>query len=119
MGSRKKCLECKERIIGRTDKKFCDDLCRSNYNNRVYRKKNNRLKLTNRILKTNYDLLNTRLTNGVLLIPRTELKEQGFRFNYLTGINKRKGRRVFNIYDIQYVNSENGNYLKILSDEEE
>jgi hypothetical protein len=29
----KKCLACNKTLRGRADKKFCDDYCRSNYNN--------------------------------------------------------------------------------------
>ena len=28
------CLECGEKIIGRSDKKFCNDACRNSYNNK-------------------------------------------------------------------------------------
>ncbi|RYF12576.1 MAG: DUF2116 family Zn-ribbon domain-containing protein, partial [Flavobacteriales bacterium] len=28
------CLDCNTEIKGRADKKFCDDQCRNNYNNR-------------------------------------------------------------------------------------
>ncbi|MEO7801082.1 MAG: DUF2116 family Zn-ribbon domain-containing protein, partial [Ginsengibacter sp.] len=30
----KKCLACGKPLRGRVDKKFCDDYCRNNYNNR-------------------------------------------------------------------------------------
>ena len=30
----KNCLECGTRIIGRADKKFCNDSCRNSYNNK-------------------------------------------------------------------------------------
>ena len=29
----KQCLECQKNMNGRSDKKFCDDYCRNNYNN--------------------------------------------------------------------------------------
>jgi len=45
------CLECGEPLIGRSDKKFCDDQCRNAYNNKLnrdhinlYRNINNKLR---------------------------------------------------------------------------
>jgi len=32
---KKKCLECNDEFIGRADKKFCSDNCRSAYNNKL------------------------------------------------------------------------------------
>lgn len=29
------CVECKKKIVGRSDKKFCDYVCRNNFNNRI------------------------------------------------------------------------------------
>lgn len=29
------CLDCGKALVGRADKKFCDDSCRNNYNNRI------------------------------------------------------------------------------------
>ena len=31
----KLCLNCNKPVKGRTDKKFCDDYCRNNYNNQL------------------------------------------------------------------------------------
>ncbi|MFA6947300.1 MAG: DUF2116 family Zn-ribbon domain-containing protein, partial [Pedobacter sp.] len=31
----RECLDCGAALRGRTDKKFCDDQCRSNFNNRM------------------------------------------------------------------------------------
>lgn len=33
----KKCLECGEKIVGRADKKFCNDYCRNAYNNNLHK----------------------------------------------------------------------------------
>ena len=38
---KKKCLECKDPIIGRADKKFCSDQCRNTYNNKLNSDSNN------------------------------------------------------------------------------
>lgn len=36
-----KCLQCGREFVGRTDKKFCSNVCRSAYNNHKYKTENN------------------------------------------------------------------------------
>ena len=43
--SSKQCPECGEKIVGRTDKKFCSDGCRNTYNNRMNKDQKNFLSL--------------------------------------------------------------------------
>jgi hypothetical protein len=83
----KNCLACERPIKGRTDKKFCDDSCRNNYNNRLYsysipvvRNINNILRKNRRILE---DLLSG-LDKKVLVVERRKLAEKGFQFEYFT-----------------------------------
>jgi hypothetical protein len=83
----KNCLACERPIKGRTDKKFCDDACRNNYNNRLYsysipvvRNINNILRKNRRILE---DLLSG-LEKKVLVVERRKLVEKGFQFEYFT-----------------------------------
>jgi hypothetical protein len=33
METNKFCLNCNEKLVGRTDKKFCSDYCRTHYHN--------------------------------------------------------------------------------------
>ena len=83
----KNCLACDRSIKGRTDKKFCDDSCRNNYNNRlnsdatpIVRNINNILRRNRRILE---DLLSG-LEKKVLVIDKKKLLEKGFQFEYFT-----------------------------------
>ena len=83
----KNCLACDKLIKGRADKKFCDDSCRNNYNNRmnsytspVVRNVNNILRRNRRILE---DLL-APLDKKVLVIERRKLVERGFQFDFIT-----------------------------------
>jgi hypothetical protein len=83
----KNCLACDRPIKGRTDKKFCDDSCRNNYNNRLYsysipvvRNINNILRKNRRILE---DLLSG-VEKKVLVVERQKLVEKGFQFEYFT-----------------------------------
>jgi len=42
------CLDCGEAIRGRADKKFCNDQCRSNYNNQLNNDSHNLVRNTNK-----------------------------------------------------------------------
>ena len=50
---KRRCLECNEEIIGRSDKKFCDDQCRNAYNNKKGSEKIMIVKKINKILIIN------------------------------------------------------------------
>ena len=47
---KKHCLNCSRLITGRSDKKFCSDSCRTMFNNRIYRERNDELIRIDRIL---------------------------------------------------------------------
>lgn len=102
----KKCMSCNRAIKGRSDKKFCDDSCRNNYNNRlnsdsrpVMRNINNILRKNRRILE---ELLSGREKN-ILVIERKKLVEKGFHFEYFTEqiYNNRK-KEYHYCYDYGY-----------------
>ena len=54
---KKKCPECSDLIIGRTDKKFCSDGCRNSYNNRVNKDQKNLIRNINNRLRKNWRIL--------------------------------------------------------------
>ncbi|MCF0177701.1 MAG: hypothetical protein HUJ90_03665, partial [Bacteroidales bacterium] len=64
-----KCLECGEDFVGRSDKKFCCDLCRTSYYNKIYRNKNANMAEVNRILSRNRHFLAGNYAKGITKIP--------------------------------------------------
>jgi hypothetical protein len=81
------CLACKQPIKGRADKKFCDDSCRNNYNNRMNSYTNPQVRNINNILRKNRRILEQVLApfeKKVLVIERKKLAEKGFQFEYIT-----------------------------------
>ena len=54
---KKLCLTCSKPIKGRTDKKFCDDYCRNNYNNQLKSSTTNINKNINNTLGKNRRIL--------------------------------------------------------------
>ncbi|MBO9202258.1 MULTISPECIES: hypothetical protein [Niastella] len=102
----KNCLACDRPIKGRIDKKFCDDSCRNNYNNRLnsysiplVRNINNILRRNRRILE---DLL-APLERKVLVVERQKLAELGFQFQYFTEqYHPDKKEQYFYCYEYGY-----------------
>ena len=98
------CLECGEPIVGRSDKKFCDDQCRNAYNNRlnrdhitIYRNINNHLRKNRRILK---ELNKT----GKTKVKIENMRKKGFDFKYHTHIlQTNKGSIYYFCYDMGYL----------------
>ena len=78
------CLDCNAVLNGRADKKFCDDQCRTNYNNHIRTEDNSFLNEVNRVLKKNRDILKTNNPGGKTKVKRETLIRKGFDFNYHT-----------------------------------
>lgn len=108
----KKCLECGEELIGRTDKKFCNDGCRNAYNNKQYSKQNGVVKHINSILQKNRKILGTLLIDEVVKVPKKKLDELGFNFNYYTHHHTTsKGTNYIYCYEYGYLPLENNFFL--------
>jgi hypothetical protein len=83
----KNCQACDRPIKGRTDKKFCDDSCRNNYNNRMNSYSSPLVRTINNILRRNRRILEyllDPLEKKVLVIERQKLVDRGFHFEYMT-----------------------------------
>lgn len=108
------CLDCQQPIIGRTDKKFCDDQCRTNYNNRLKSQDNSSLKEINQILKKNYLVLKDCNPEGKTKIKKDLLLQKGFNFGYHTHIyTTQKGVSYTFCYDYGYLVLDNENILLV------
>lgn len=97
------CLDCGKVLIGRADKKFCDDSCRSNYNNR-HNNSDSYLKEVNAILKRNRKILEQANPDGKTKIEREKLVNAGFNFQYFTSmLETGNGHRYFFCYEQGYM----------------
>jgi len=113
----KLCPECGEKIIGRTDKKFCSDYCRNAYNNKINKDSKNLIRNTNNRLRKNYKILSELNSTGKTKVTRTKLFDKGFDFNLFTSIYTTKtGNTYFYIYDQGYLGLEKDFYLLIKRD---
>ena len=84
----RKCMDCGEPLAGRADKKFCDDSCRANYNNRRNSAESGYLRKVNNILKRNRKILEKLNPGGEHKVKWQALINEGFNFNYITDMNE-------------------------------
>jgi len=107
------CKECKISIIGRSDKQFCTNYCRSAFHNRQYASDRKYVRHVNIILNRNRQILFDCLQLKTTVFPHLTLLEQGFNFSFFTSeIHLKKGQICRFCYDIGYYNYRN-NKLKI------
>ena len=89
------CLECDTEIKGRSDKRFCGDCCRTNYNNRKRQAdaaiEPEFLKKIPKIILNNYHILQQLNTSGPTTVKRSQLESMGFNFSYITSFYTTKG----------------------------
>lgn len=111
-----KCQYCSKPVKGRTDKKFCDDYCRNNFNNQLKSKTTNIVRNINNALGKNRRILEGLIPQGeeIAKVSKERLIEEGFHFKFMTHtyINK-KGNTYFFCYDMGYLPLENDWYLLV------
>lgn len=78
------CLDCGARILGRSDKKFCSDQCRNNFNNRLNRDSNNYVRNVHALLRRNRKVLYDLYCEGHRRIHRDALFAMGYNFSFFT-----------------------------------
>jgi len=78
------CPECGEVITGRIDKKFCSDMCRNAFNNKVNSDSTNFVRNINNILRKNRRILEENLQGEKTTLGKQKLIDKGFNFKYYT-----------------------------------
>ncbi len=109
------CKECGEEIKGRSDKKFCDDSCRNNYNNKLNSDSNNFVRNINNILRKNRRILKQTLKREeVLKLNKQKLIDQQFNFMYFTNVVHTKNNTTYYYcYEYGYLLLENNQILLV------
>jgi hypothetical protein len=110
------CTECGEVIKGRADKKFCDDACRSAYNNKLNSDSSALMKNINNILRKNRRIIEelTPANEGKITVGLKKLQDRGFNFNYHTHIYTTKaGANYMFCYEYGYLSLENDLYMLV------
>lgn len=110
----KTCLECGEKIVGRADKKFCSDLCRNAYNNKLNSDSNNLVRNINNALRKNRRILEEACKDDKAKISKTALTREGFDFTYFTSLRTtQKGSTYYFVYEYGYLALENDFFLVV------
>ncbi|HET7361133.1 MAG TPA: hypothetical protein VFI78_04290 [Salinimicrobium sp.] len=110
----KACPECGEKIVGRTDKKFCSDYCRNAYNNNLNKDRKNLLRNINNRLRKNYRILEELNPRDKTKSTKAKLLSKGFNFEYFTSIYTTKSGTVYYfVYDQGYLPLENDYYALV------
>lgn len=111
------CMECGTRLIGRVDKKFCNDHCRNIYHNNENREGTAHVRSINSILKKNRNILKGMNPNGKAKTKKQELITLGFNFKYFTNIYRTKDKRVYYfVYEHGYTDIGNDYFALVIND---
>lgn len=115
---KKHCLECGDELMGRVDKKFCNDQCRSTY----YRKEHGSAILMinniNNQLKKNRAILLKLNPEGKTSVKKSKLEKEGFNFHLFTSTyTTREGKTYHYVYDQGYLLLENEYVILVVNKE--
>jgi hypothetical protein len=89
------CPECGETIKGRVDKKFCSDMCRNSFNNKINSDTNNYVRNINNFLRKNRRILEENLKGDTTKIAKQKLIDKGFNFNFYTNTITTKNNHTY------------------------
>ena len=81
---KKKCIDCGTNIVGRSDKKFCSDMCRNAYHNKYNGFRNAMIRHVNHKLRKNRHILAELYRQNDLEMKRETLVFMGFDTQYFT-----------------------------------
>lgn len=108
----KKCQECGNMLVGRADKKFCSDMCRNSFNNRLKADEYNIIRNVNNQLKKNRRILESLCPDEKSKTTRTILLSKGFSFSHITSFRPtQKGNVYAFVYDYGYLELDNDFFL--------
>jgi hypothetical protein len=102
----KKCIMCKSKVVGRSDKKYCSIKCKSNYHRKLSEVTNIATQRIDKILHRNRSILLEVMGENKLQtkISIDVLEKKKFSFNYITKyyINS-KGKTYHHVYDFSWM----------------
>ena len=94
--SDKLCLECETLLIGRVNKKFCNDMCRNSYNNIINKYANEYVRKVNVILRKNRRILSSLMnSSNKVKATKEQLLLNGFNLYYYTNIYDTKQSKKY------------------------
>tara|TARA_B100001093_G_C26841003_1_gene1020550 strand:+ start:1168 stop:1533 length:366 start_codon:yes stop_codon:yes gene_type:complete len=117
--SKKLCLECDQPLIGRVDKKFCNDMCRNAFNNKINKDANDYVRKVNVILRKNRRILSNLMKGkDKCKTTKEELLLNGFNFYYYTNLYQTKqGKTYYFVYELGYLELEDEQFALVKKQE--
>lgn len=111
----RRCECCGEGLVGRSDKRFCNDACRAQHHHLIHQKERIEIAEINRILRTNRRILLEWRSRNSQKAYRENLLQKGFSFNYYTHIKVHGNKMIYYCYDLGYQEEGKGSY-RLISD---
>ena len=109
------CTYCGKEMIGRVDKRFCDDTCRTSYHNQQKQEEASQIRPVNSILNKNRSILKTLNKTGKSKVNKEMLLKAGFNFDYLTRMyTTKKGSTYFFCYEQGYLPLDNDWFMLVV-----
>lgn len=109
------CLQCDAELLGRRDKKYCSDYCRSQAHNELNRDYSNYMRKVNNILRKNRRILAKHNPTGKAKVSGSVLMEEGYNFAYHTNIYEtKKGGKYYFCYDQGFIKLDDGIYALVV-----
>lgn len=116
----KHCEECGRELLGRADKRFCSDSCRSAFNNKAASSSSQLIRNINRRLKVNRSILERLNPKGKVKVHRDKLVKAGFDFEYHTHTYKTREAKEYRFcYEHGYLELDGGYVLLVRRENEE
>jgi hypothetical protein len=99
--SKRVCVVCDSKLIGRSDKVFCGIKCKNKYHCEVRRSLITIDQETHKVLLKNYQILAGLMTDEKtnFIIDQTALQRKGFHFQFITSLETINNSHHFFIYD--------------------
>ena len=102
------CLTCSKILTGRIDKKFCNDRCRSAYNNQLIAPVRSIVRMITIALRKNRKiLLHFAAEEGEVGVRKKELLLKGSNFTYITHVKQNQEKTWFFCFECGYRIEEN------------
>lgn len=108
------CLDCGESLRGRSDKKFCSDSCRNNYNNKANRETNLFVRNIHNLLRKNRRVLADLYESDVITVHRDALTVAGYNFTFFTHmVESESGNVSWYCFEYGFTEAEDG-FIRIV-----
>jgi hypothetical protein len=115
----KSCPECGKQVRGRSDKKYCSDLCRNSFHNKERLSGGRTVREVNRILSRNRSILISCTLRNRDSISENYLKARGFNFNFFTHqIEDSSGNAAIFCYEVGYTKKRKNELFLVKEDAE-